>query len=584
MLRGMGCPDKPVSKISEDLFDVSSYVDGLCSFVRSCDTPMTISIQGDWGSGKTSMMNMMKENLETSICPIWFNTWQFSQFNMGNSLVFSMMNVLLDELDCDNVVIKKILGGISGFARNVIRVATDRVAGGAAESMVSDALSAEPTDAAKEICKLKEEFQKAINKKLEKEHKDRVVVFVDDLDRLQPIKAIELLEALKIFLDCEKCVFILAVDYEVVTLGIKEKFGDNVSEEKGRSFFDKIIQLPFKMPVAQYHIQDYVKEMMNRMSITPSKKDTELYTDLIKTSIGCNPRSMKRLFNTFQLLDIISKDSSKKDINKRKRVLFATVCAQMSFEEFYLYLTSTEIDVDTLLTLSQDSRNSEDLREFYPDDAPDIVEKKIKKLSAFIPYFIASMKSENSDELSEEDVGILNDMIKYSVVTSVNAESNDKNKELYSGYRTINKDIVKKTNALLNDIGEYDIHMTHRAHDDLQIYDIFGKQNAFICRGLSISLDYCVTRKDESHIAVNLYITNKEKSKRKQFFETFDALDDDLLNLKISPITDRTTKTAGSYKFADVLSLDVSDTEAPEKIANVVRNAYLALTETNPNN
>ena len=89
----MGCTDKPVSNSTEDLFVVSRYVDGLCSFVRSCDTPMTISIQGDWGSGKTSMMNMMKKELEKDIWPIWFNPWQFSQFNMGNSLVFSMIDV-----------------------------------------------------------------------------------------------------------------------------------------------------------------------------------------------------------------------------------------------------------------------------------------------------------------------------------------------------------------------------------------------------------------------------------------------------------------------------------------------------------
>lgn len=53
-----------------------------------------------------------------------------------------------------------------------------------------------------------------------------MVIFVDDLDRLQPAKAVELLEVLKVFLDCEKCVYVLAVDYEVVTQGIKQKFGD----------------------------------------------------------------------------------------------------------------------------------------------------------------------------------------------------------------------------------------------------------------------------------------------------------------------------------------------------------------------
>ncbi len=574
----MGCTDKPVSNSTEDLFEVSRYVDGLCSFVRSCDTPMTISIQGDWGSGKTSMMNMMKKELEKDIWPIWFNTWQFSQFNMGNSLVFSMIDVLLKKLDCDRSSIGKILGGI---ARNVVRVAADRVAGGVVEEMVSDVMSGDSADYACEILELKEKFQKAVNDKLEKEKKNRVVVFVDDLDRLQPIKAIELLEVLKLFLDCDKCVFILAVDYEVVTLGIKEKFGDSVSEEKGRSFFDKIIQLPFKMPVAQYNIQEYVKKMMIGMSIAPTEKDTELYTDLIKTSVGYNPRSMKRLFNTFQLLDIISnKGSSKEDENKRKRkrILFATVCAQMSFEEFYLYLTSTTIDADTFLTLAQDSQSIEELRSFYPDDDSDKTEKKIKRLSAFIPYFIDSMISDDSEELSDDDVKILNDMLKYSVITSVNAESSENDDGIKKEYRNYNKEIVKATNKLLQDIGNFEMRMTHRAHDGLDIYDIFGKCNI---EHSAFSLDYCVTRKDKSHIAVDLYVSNTERSRRNQFFNT---LGEDPLKMDVRPERITSTKTAGSYKYMNVLTLDISDTDAPEKIADMVRKAYAALTDTELNN
>ncbi len=57
-MKKMGYPDKPVASITEDLFNVEVYVNALCSFIRSCETPMTISIQGDWGSGKTSMMQM----------------------------------------------------------------------------------------------------------------------------------------------------------------------------------------------------------------------------------------------------------------------------------------------------------------------------------------------------------------------------------------------------------------------------------------------------------------------------------------------------------------------------------------------
>ena len=57
----LGYPDKPVNSLKNDLFSIETYIDGLCQFIRNCDTPMTISIQGDWGSGKTSMMNMICE-------------------------------------------------------------------------------------------------------------------------------------------------------------------------------------------------------------------------------------------------------------------------------------------------------------------------------------------------------------------------------------------------------------------------------------------------------------------------------------------------------------------------------------------
>ncbi len=55
-----GNTDKPIEKTVNDTFGIRSYVDGLCRFILNCDTPMTISIQGDWGSGKTSMMNMIE--------------------------------------------------------------------------------------------------------------------------------------------------------------------------------------------------------------------------------------------------------------------------------------------------------------------------------------------------------------------------------------------------------------------------------------------------------------------------------------------------------------------------------------------
>ncbi len=59
-----GNADRPIEQASQDEFDVSPYVEGLGDFTLDCETPLTIAVQGAWGSGKTSMMNMLQKYLE----------------------------------------------------------------------------------------------------------------------------------------------------------------------------------------------------------------------------------------------------------------------------------------------------------------------------------------------------------------------------------------------------------------------------------------------------------------------------------------------------------------------------------------
>ena len=83
-----------------------------------------------------------------------------------------------------------------------------------------------------------------------------LVVFVDDLDRCLPEKAVEVLEAIKLFLDVEGCIFILAIDQAVVERGIQLRYGElgEATEENGDDVIDgsryleKIVQIPFVLP------------------------------------------------------------------------------------------------------------------------------------------------------------------------------------------------------------------------------------------------------------------------------------------------------------------------------------------------
>lgn len=448
-----GNTDKPIEKLENDTFGISRYINGLCTFILHCETPMTISIQGDWGSGKTSMMNMVRSKLEKSVHTIWFNTWQFSQFRQDN-LAISMLGSLLSELSGDESSIKKLLGTLGGVSKTALKIMVDNAAGGVAADKLSEIIGAHEIDSAKEIKEIKAKFQNAVNKKLNdsKDNKSRVVIFIDDLDRLQPAKAVELLEVLKVFLDCENCVFVLAVDYSVVTQGIKQKFGDSVDDEKGKSFFDKIIQLPFKMPVAQYDISNYISAALKAMEIENDKKAVKQYVGLIETSIGCNPRSIKRLFNTYKLLDFIAQGSSyNANDSKRRMILFAIICMQMKFDKLYNFIVSSRdtLSNELFCQLSDYTliNNDENLKEeigIYDDD-------EIARISAFMKKFIDAVQIDDDINISDEELDNLKDILHFSTITSVNDNNSQEDKTDNDWhYRYVNKDIVSKLNNRLS--------------------------------------------------------------------------------------------------------------------------------------
>lgn len=52
--------DVPRKHTQEDLFGIQVYQDALIQYIKLTDTPITIALQGEWGSGKTSLMNLLK--------------------------------------------------------------------------------------------------------------------------------------------------------------------------------------------------------------------------------------------------------------------------------------------------------------------------------------------------------------------------------------------------------------------------------------------------------------------------------------------------------------------------------------------
>ena len=74
--------DVPCKHTQAYLFGIQVYQNALIRYVKLTDAPIAIALQGEWGSGNTSLMNLLKYNLcdtdDSPYFPIWINTWQYS--------------------------------------------------------------------------------------------------------------------------------------------------------------------------------------------------------------------------------------------------------------------------------------------------------------------------------------------------------------------------------------------------------------------------------------------------------------------------------------------------------------------------
>ncbi|MBE0523929.1 MAG: pentapeptide repeat-containing protein [Methanosarcinales archaeon] len=175
-----------------------------------------------------------------------------------------------------------------------------------------------------------EEFHNNFQNIIRKYYKNkRVVIFIDDLDRSLPEKALEVLDAIKLFLDVEGCIFILGIDERVISYIINKKYkeiiGNADEKEKrdilltGENYLEKIIQLRFQLPL--------IKDSDIKQFITSLEgMDPEFYgqfLELITQGIENNPRKIKRFFNIIELQrNIVEAMNLQKGLTEAELVIY----------------------------------------------------------------------------------------------------------------------------------------------------------------------------------------------------------------------------------------------------------------------
>jgi hypothetical protein len=363
--------DIPKRPNEEDLFGIDKYKKGLIRFIQNSDTPITIAIQGEWGSGKTSLMNSLQDILcgsymsaeeykqhKHEFYSIWVNTWQYSLLRSQEetliNIVTSISTQVLHIIDSRHKTdLQKLSKTVLGLGQKILKVGAASTAEAVAGEKVGDLVGSllEREQSQQSIKQLRDELQSAICNCLEKDAqisipKKGFIIFVDDLDRIDPPVAVQILELLKNIFDLHNCIFVLAIDYDVVVKGLKPKFGEltDKNEREFRSFFDKIIQMPFSMPVASYSIDNFLINSLTKIGYLTAANagNTHLsqhLTTFCNLSVGTNPRSLKRLLNTVSLITIIGKEdeSGDQDSEEEYHLLlnFALICIQIAYPALY---------------------------------------------------------------------------------------------------------------------------------------------------------------------------------------------------------------------------------------------------------
>lgn len=304
--------DKPIESQESDRLRSERYAQALSDFIANSDTPMTVGLQGEWGTGKTSMMYLMREKMQQmAVATSWVNTWEYSMFRGAAETTPAVLEGMLEALqsNCEKEgqwtlkkdgqeTLKKVGGFFARLGNQVVAKQTGLNLMAATDG---------PSEAREiTIADIKNDIQSVIHTLINDPSNkyERVVFFIDDLDRIPPTDAVEVLEALKNMFDIPNCVFILAIDYDVVVKGLEGKFGKKTEENdrEFRSFFDKIIQVPFSMPTGAYTIEDLMSDRLGVMGIDIPESLSSDYAKVVRYTTGSNPRSLKRYLNSFSLL------------------------------------------------------------------------------------------------------------------------------------------------------------------------------------------------------------------------------------------------------------------------------------------
>jgi hypothetical protein len=318
--------------------------------------PATIGVYGDWGSGKSSLMRMVQEDLKTKedVVVLSFNGWLFEGYEDAKT---ALMGSIIDEIVARRTLasgvkerakrlayklVKKLqvfrLLGIG--ARGTIAYAAGgpaaagavvtaegvsyvaehlKAAGDAVEKVeempLNEVEEALKSQAANNVRRSIREFREDFGNLLEETNVKTLVVLIDDLDRCMPDTIIETLEAIKLFLFVPRTAFVIGADERLVKYAVRRRFPELPGEkvEVGQDYLEKLIQYPVRVPpLGRAETEMYI----NLLFTKTSKVAAEHFEEARKCVTDSGPAELLEVRYNYGIAQKIMGDKFPKELGE----------------------------------------------------------------------------------------------------------------------------------------------------------------------------------------------------------------------------------------------------------------------------
>jgi predicted KAP-like P-loop ATPase len=321
--------DLPINRIDEDRLNREPFARRIAQALeRPSKTSLTIGMLGEWGSGKSSVYNMVKEICGSSkYLFIDFKPWYFGQDN--HDIIRIYLNQFLEEIKKTKGFNPKLAKALRSYVSLLSSVSIRNF--GAVISLKDSFEKFFPSKEAAKLQDIKKEIEELLM-----EYPKRIVVYIDDIDRLDGAEVRMIFKLVRLIADFSNVTYIIALDEDMIIKSLTSIYEENDSNDKvdAKKYIEKFIQVPIYLPkIDPEHLNAFCwKALSSVMESNGLLKyyDEQLISFLMRRNFS--PRNIFRYINLIQFYLSFLKD----EINPRD--LLYLLLIQLDSSDLYNFI------------------------------------------------------------------------------------------------------------------------------------------------------------------------------------------------------------------------------------------------------